>query len=656
MATWGCGESRLCAAQRRSPGYAWQLGWCEDCAGLATVENLDPDERLKDLTEAKAEFDAHPARPMRWWQLHKFMLNGAWQKRIEALGETVAAKPEQVAQETSQAPSQKSETKATPGTLNIAVQDQTKHAIQSENVPESSTTAPEVSTTRPPVAESQAPSISEQGDAGTGKAGAIIARVGTTPKNAEPVTVRDGVVFVGEYPAQNFKTGDDVTVPAGASFEQVKNALLESGALSNRQRVYAGEKGLRQAPRAKLPRQPEKQKFLYVPNVRGKSVLDTQDPTEYGEGARRTFLNTIKQLGGINVNQAKDITGENALKASRQSPGLFKRDGNGIDILAKLLHERGYLSDEAYNDVDGGVQAARDLVRQALNMEPVLTTEQADTLADLEAKAADMAEDMPAGEEALADMIVDKTEEADIPFLEGGTKDIATQMRNLGFTEDEINEELAREQANAAEHPATAESAAAGQSQEGDRTGQVEGQDQGFALASQTQAELKAKEQGQTKAEQADIPNQPSQGLQSPETPNQGGTQNDQSGTPETRNTAGQAASGAAETKVGAAEEREQREAEYRAKLVRTEGDERSVELGLKAQAVVDRIGQAVSSKNEALEKQRNGELAQRPERKSYCFLLSAEAAAADVGNMVIGIDEDSFLSMTRFEKFSRTG
>lgn len=62
--------------------------------------------------------------------------------------------------------------------------------------------------------------------------------MGSLPTNAEPITVKDGVVHVGNYPAQNFETGDDVTVPEGASKAQIAKALKDAGAIAKGQRVF----------------------------------------------------------------------------------------------------------------------------------------------------------------------------------------------------------------------------------------------------------------------------------------------------------------------------------------------------------------------------------------------------------------------------------
>lgn len=58
--------------------------------------------------------------------------------------------------------------------------------------------------------------------------------VGKTPHLAEPVTVRNGVVWVGEYPAIDYDTEADITVPDGATPQQIIDSLRHGGALGSR--------------------------------------------------------------------------------------------------------------------------------------------------------------------------------------------------------------------------------------------------------------------------------------------------------------------------------------------------------------------------------------------------------------------------------------
>ncbi len=72
--------------------------------------------------------------------------------------------------------------------------------------------------------------------------------IGTMPNTAEPVTVKDGVVHIGKYPAQNFDTGEDVTVPEGATDQQIVTALKDAGAIAPKHKVFGAEKEAQPAP------------------------------------------------------------------------------------------------------------------------------------------------------------------------------------------------------------------------------------------------------------------------------------------------------------------------------------------------------------------------------------------------------------------------
>lgn len=160
---------------------------------------------------------------------------------------------------------------------------------------------------------------------------------------------------------------------------------------------------------------------------------------EFGQVARKRFLKSIKESGGVTLAEAKDITGEAGGRANRLLPGLFARTGNGLDRIAEHLHERGYLSDEEYNDVDGGVQRVRDLIRTALDKQMVGTVGEHDEFARLE-RAERVAED--AKQEAKSDAITDALDGDD--FGMGGTPmSEADALELFGFNEGKINDTIA---------------------------------------------------------------------------------------------------------------------------------------------------------------------------------------------------------------------
>ena len=73
-------------------------------------------------------------------------------------------------------------------------------------------------------------------------------RIGITPNDAEPVTVRGNVVYLGQYPLQNFDTGEDVTVPEGANELQIRKAIADSGALTKKQKFFGAAVAREPAP------------------------------------------------------------------------------------------------------------------------------------------------------------------------------------------------------------------------------------------------------------------------------------------------------------------------------------------------------------------------------------------------------------------------
>lgn len=166
-------------------------------------------------------------------------------------------------------------------------------------------------------------------------------------------------------------------------------------------------------PIAEIVRKPRKPKV---------SALATKDPDEYGEAARRAFIQVIKKSGGVSIDDAANITGETRVNSSRMSPGFFAKGAPGIDLVARRLHEAGYITDEEYNDTDGGVQVARDLINSALRKEPVLSIEQQERMAELESLADDAAAELKneAEQSMLADILGADLTDAEFARLHDG--------------------------------------------------------------------------------------------------------------------------------------------------------------------------------------------------------------------------------------------
>jgi hypothetical protein len=62
--------------------------------------------------------------------------------------------------------------------------------------------------------------------------------VGMMPNDTEPITVKNGVVYIGKYEAVNYETGEVVKVPEGASPAEIKEALVSQGAIAPGMKVF----------------------------------------------------------------------------------------------------------------------------------------------------------------------------------------------------------------------------------------------------------------------------------------------------------------------------------------------------------------------------------------------------------------------------------
>jgi hypothetical protein len=100
-----------------------------------------------------------------------------------------------------------------------------------------------------------APGPAASGPAPVAAPGAAISlRLGSTPTNAEPVTIdTDGTVLIGKYAALDFNSGEPVVVRPGASVDEVKAALRAAEVIGKNQKFFGGGKA------AEAPVAPQKE-------------------------------------------------------------------------------------------------------------------------------------------------------------------------------------------------------------------------------------------------------------------------------------------------------------------------------------------------------------------------------------------------------------
>jgi len=82
------------------------------------------------------------------------------------------------------------------------------------------------------------------------------------------------------------------------------------------------------------------------------------------EGPPASILTRIKRMGGINIQEILDLTGEGRTGKKGISPGLFTKGGTGLDDLATRLRDEGF--DIPVDAADGGVQGLRNMIQDEL--------------------------------------------------------------------------------------------------------------------------------------------------------------------------------------------------------------------------------------------------------------------------------------------------
>ena len=93
----------------------------------------------------------------------------------------------------------------------------------------------------------------------------------------------------------------------------------------------------------------------------------TEIPTTPKAAPTKGIQATLKESGGINTEHLEDLTGEKTVNKSGATVGLFTKNGKGLDDAVHVAIDKGYLNADVLHDVDGGVQALRDLIQDEIH-------------------------------------------------------------------------------------------------------------------------------------------------------------------------------------------------------------------------------------------------------------------------------------------------
>lgn len=66
----------------------------------------------------------------------------------------------------------------------------------------------------------------------------VVAKIGTSPRDTENVTIRKGVIYIGKYPALDFETGEPIPAKRTATYEEIYKTLYTHGAVAKKMKVY----------------------------------------------------------------------------------------------------------------------------------------------------------------------------------------------------------------------------------------------------------------------------------------------------------------------------------------------------------------------------------------------------------------------------------
>jgi len=241
-------------------------------------------------------------------------------------------------------------------------------------------------------------------------------RVGATPGSAEPVTVKDGVVYVGQYEALNYETGEPVTVPQGSTRADVAKALKDAGALTGNQKVYGlgdaadirfGSEGGKGQP------SPPAGKWVAFPADTGTLGVPRTEMPQIKGGDRSAFLQFLEARG---MPYEKGEASADSLKPtqaefSTEKVEGFVKSGTGMDR-SVIVSSDGYVLDGHHQWVAHRVMGdsvpvirvdapIRDLLAAANEFPSARRSEGAGNVVDLAARRREAVQDF---KDALADL------------------------------------------------------------------------------------------------------------------------------------------------------------------------------------------------------------------------------------------------------------
>jgi len=172
--------------------------------------------------------------------------------------------------------------------------------------------------------------------------------VGSLPTNAEPVSVKDGVVYIGKYPVQNFDTGENVMVLPDATPGQIVDAIKASGSLGKRSKFFGLPTNESPAQTSQKPEptlaSPEQQRADFAAAEKARTAPGNRARSRAHDA--NPFKAFIAKHGISSALANEFAPGKKERQAAMvQGYGpVFRKSGLQLDALAELAVQDGYLT------------------------------------------------------------------------------------------------------------------------------------------------------------------------------------------------------------------------------------------------------------------------------------------------------------------------
>jgi hypothetical protein len=150
--------------------------------------------------------------------------------------------------------------------------------------------------------------------------------VGVDKDSAERVSVRNGTVYLGDYPAMDYETEDDIAVPEGATQQQVFDALINGKAVTGNSKIF-GKNGPEKSVAERMA-ELDAERAAMSPAERNaaveiESAMDAVVAASEQHGIEQSEESALSYIGASNeeIEQSRPVADEYAGTARQDQEG-----------------------------------------------------------------------------------------------------------------------------------------------------------------------------------------------------------------------------------------------------------------------------------------------------------------------------------------------